>query len=136
VRSAPPPPQGDGAAGGIIATVGDLARFDVALDGGRLLADSLRALMWEPTRTTGGALAPYGLGWFVREAQGRRVVWHTGVWEGRYSALYLKVPSERLTLILLANSDGLRWPTPLDGADIQGSAFARAFLAALLPERR
>ena len=134
VRSTPPPPQGDGAAGGIISTAGDLARFDVALDGGRLLGDSLRALMWEPTRTpSGGASVPYGLGWFVRDVQGRRVVWHTGLWEGRYSALYLKVPSERLTLILLANSDGLRWPTPLDGADIRGSAFARAFLSALLP---
>jgi CubicO group peptidase (beta-lactamase class C family) len=136
VRSTPPPPQGDGAAGGVISTAGDLARFDVALDAGRLLGDSLRALMWQPTRSPTGAVAPYGMGWFVRDVEGRRVVWHTGLWEGRYSALYLKVPAERLTLILLANSDGLQWPTPLDSADIQGSAFARAFLSARLPTQR
>lgn len=136
VRSTPPPPQGDGAAGGIVSTVSDLARFDVALDGGRLLPDSLRALMWRPTQTPTGASTPYGLGWYVDDVRGRRVVWHTGLWEGRYSALYLKVPAERLTLILLANSDGLSWPTPFDRADIQGSAFARAFLSALLPAQR
>jgi CubicO group peptidase (beta-lactamase class C family) len=136
VRSTPPPPQGDGAAGGVISTVADLARFDVVLDAGRLLGDSLRSLMWQPTRAASGTTLPYGLGWFVQDVQGRRVVWHTGLWEGRYSALYLKVPAERRTLILLANSDGLRWPTPLDRADITGSAFARAFLAALPPARR
>jgi CubicO group peptidase (beta-lactamase class C family) len=136
VPSTPPPPQGDGAAGGSVSTVMDLARFDLALDAGRLLGDSLRKLMWEPTRTAAGAALPYGLGWFVQEVHGRRVVWHTGLWEGRYSAFSLKVPAERLTLILLANSDGLRWPTPLDGADIQGSAFARAFLSVVPRERR
>ena len=136
VRSTPPPPQGDGAAGGVVSTVTDLARFDLALDAGRLLGDSLRSLMWEPTRTAADATLPYGLGWFVQDVHGRRVVWHTGLWEGRYSALYLKVPAERLTLILLANSDGLQWPTPFDSADIQGSAFARAFFSAIPRERR
>jgi CubicO group peptidase (beta-lactamase class C family) len=136
VRSTPPPPQGDGAAGGVVSTVTDLARFDLALDAGRLLGDSLRRLLWEPTRNAAGATLPYGLGWFVQEVGGRRVVWHTGLWEGRYSALYLKIPEERLTLILLANGSGLQWPTPLDGADIRGSAFARAFFAAALQGRR
>jgi CubicO group peptidase (beta-lactamase class C family) len=92
--------------------------------------------MWEPTRTAAGATLPYGLGWFVQDVHGRRVVWHTGLWEGRYSALYLKIPAERLTLILLANGNGLEWPTRLDGADIQGSPFARAFFSAVLHERR
>ncbi|MDQ3242480.1 MAG: beta-lactamase family protein [Gemmatimonadota bacterium] len=127
VRSTPPPPQGDGAGGGVASTANDLARFDIALDAGRLLSDSLRALMWQPARTSAGLVAPYGLGWFVQDICGRRVVWHTGLWEGRYSALYLKIPAERLTVILLANSDGLQWSQPLDGADIRRSAFARSF---------
>ena len=135
VRSTPPPPQGDGAAGGVISTVVDLARFDVALDAGRLLHDSSRAEMWRPTRPPGGATLPYALGWFVQEVDGRQVVWHTGLWEGRYSALYLKVPAERVAIVLLANSEGLQWPTPLDGANITGSPFARAFLREMLPRR-
>jgi CubicO group peptidase (beta-lactamase class C family) len=134
VRSPPPPPQGDGAAGGVVTTAMDLARFDVALADGRLLAPEWRAKLWTPARTPTGAALPYGLGWFLAEREGRRLAWHTGLWEGQYSALYLKVlgssAAERLTLILLANSDGLRWPARLDEAAIERSPFATAFLAA------
>ncbi len=130
VPATPPPPQGDGAAGGVIASASDLARFDVALMQGRLINDSLRSIMWTPGTTRAGISTPYGLGWFVDDLQGTRVVWHTGLWEGRYSALYLKVPARRLTLILLANSDGLQWPTRLDEAAIERSPFARALMAA------
>jgi CubicO group peptidase (beta-lactamase class C family) len=134
VRSDPPPPQGDGAAGGVTASAMDLARFDVALTNGRLLAPEWRAKLWTPARTPSGAALPYGLGWFLGGYQGRRLAWHTGLWEGRYSALYLKVlgdaPGERLTLILLANSDALQWETRLDEAAIERSPFATAFLAA------
>ena len=132
VRSDPPPPQGDGAAGGVIASAMDLARFDIALADGRLLTPASRAALWSPTRTPSGRLLPYGLGWFLGTYEGRRVAWHTGLWEGRYSALYLKVlgdtPAERLTLVLLANNDGLQWKTRFDEAAIERSPFATAFL--------
>ncbi|QJR37587.1 serine hydrolase domain-containing protein [Gemmatimonas groenlandica] len=139
VPSDPPPPQGDGAAGGVIASANDVARFDIALTSGRLLAPASRASLWTPTRTPSGAMLPYGLGWFLATYQGRSLAWHTGLWEGRYSALYLKVLNasrdEQLTLILLANSEGLRWPSRLDEAAIERSAFATAFLDAF-PARR
>jgi len=137
VRSDPPPPQGDGAAGGVVASAMDLARFDVALAGGRLLPPEWRAKLWTPGRAPSGAALPYGLGWFLEEYGGRRLAWHTGLWEGRYSALYLKVlgdaPGERLTLVLLANSDALQWETRFDEAAIERSPFATAFLAAFPP---
>lgn len=132
VQSDPPPPQGDGAAGGVIASAMDLARFDIALMTNRLIAPDSRAAMWTPLRTPSGDSLPYGLGWFLGRYGGRRVVWHTGLWDGQYSALYLKVlsdqPRERYTLILLANSEALRWPTRLDEAAVERSPFARAFL--------
>lgn len=137
--SDPPPPQGDGAAGGVIASANDVARFDIALTDGRLLTPASRASLWVPTRAPSGAVLPYGLGWFLATYKGRSLAWHTGLWEGRYSALYLKVLNasrdEQLTLILLANSEGLRWPTRLDEAAIERSAFATAFLEAF-PARR
>ena len=75
-----------------------------------------------------------GLVWFLAERGGRHLAWHAGLWEGQYSALYLKVlgdaPAERLTMILLANSDGLRWPSRCDEAAIERSPFAMAFLEA------
>jgi CubicO group peptidase (beta-lactamase class C family) len=128
VRSEEPGPQGDGAAGGVISSVSDLARFDVALDEGRLISEASKAEMWRPGRSPSGAVLPYGIGWFVKQVDGRRAVWHTGLWEGAYSALYLKLPDERLTLILLANSEGLRWESALDEAAVERSPFAAAFL--------
>lgn len=128
VRSDPPRPQGDGAAGGVISTVMDLARFDLALDGGLLLSDSAKAEMWRPGRSPSGAVLPYGIGWYVQQADGRRLLWHGGWWEKQYSALYLKIPDEGLTLILLANSEGLWWGNPLDAATVERSPFAAAFL--------
>ena len=139
VRSEPPPPQGDGAAGGVIASAMDLARIDIALSDGRLLSAGWREKLWTPMITPVGAVLPYGLGWFLARYEGRRLAWHTGLWEGQYSALYLKVlneeSAERLTLILLANSDGLQWKTRLDEGAIERSPFAVAFLAAF-PERK
>ncbi len=133
-RSQPPPPQGDGAAGGVIASALDLMAFDIALSDGRLLQPAWRARLWKAARTPSGGALPYGLGWFLGAIQGRRVVWHTGLWEGRYSALYLKVlndnPEDRLTLILLANSDALQWPTRFDEAVVERSPYAMAFLSA------
>jgi len=112
----------------------ELARFDIALSNDRLLAPASREKLWTASRSPSGAELPYGLGWFLGQYHGRRVAWHTGLWDGQYSALYLKVldgpRAERLTLILLANSDALKWTTRLDEAAIERSPFAVAFLDA------
>jgi CubicO group peptidase (beta-lactamase class C family) len=129
VASELPGPQGDGAAGGVTSTAADLARFDLALDAGKLLSPASRAALWQTRTGADGQPLPYGLGWFVRTLDGRRVVWHTGLWEQAYSALYLKLPDEGLSLILLANSDGLGWQQGLDEAALERSPFARSFLA-------
>ena len=136
VRSPPLSPQGDGAAGGVISTVLDLAKFDAALDAGKLLSPHSRDAMTTPTRSASGTTLPYGLGFFVQQHRGRRLVWHSGWWEKAYSALYLKVPEERLTLILLANSEGLWWKNPLDAAQVERSPFAVAFLEHFLAHDR
>lgn len=134
-RNSLPPPQGDGAAGGVISTARDLARFDQALDEGRLLTAAARRELQRPAAPG----LPYGLGWFLGDAGGgsgtRAVIWHTGLWEERYSALYLKLLPVRgrrsATLILLANSDGLRWESRLNEATLARSPFAQAFLQAM-----
>ena len=129
-ESPPPGPQGDGAAGGVISTAHDLARFDLALTNDVLLTEASRERMWTAGRAPSGAALPYGIGWFVQDYRGETLVWHSGLWEGAYSAIYLRVPSRRLTLILLANSDGLWWDNPLDAAMIDRSPFVQELLAA------
>ena len=123
VRSSPP---GDplSAATGIVSTVRDLAAFDSALDDGLLLTPSTLSRAWQSSGST-----PTGLGWFVSRHNGERVVWHFGVARDAYSSLIVKVPGRRLTLILLANSDGLAGPpyTLADG-NLSSNLFASLFL--------
>jgi CubicO group peptidase (beta-lactamase class C family) len=111
------------ASGGIVSTVRDLARFDSALDDNVLLADETRRRAWEPSGSV-----PTGLGWFVQSHNGERVVWHFGLARDAASSLYIKVPGRGLTLILLANSDGLAGPYTLSDGDVTVSLFAQLFL--------
>ena len=120
------PPKGINASAGLVSTVLDLARYDAAIDDHRLLSAAAQQVAWTPAASQGRTF-PYALGWFVTDAAGRRLVWHYGQWP-TFSSLILKVPGQRLTLILLANSDGLSAPYPMAPGDIAGSPYARAFL--------
>lgn len=125
-----PRPQRHLAGGaGIVSTVEDLARFDIALDTGVLGGPELTGKLFTPAAAPDGSALPYAYGWYVQPHRGETLVWHGG-WdeEAGFSALYLRVPARRLTLILLANGEGLYWGNPLDRAAVEGSPFARAFL--------
>jgi CubicO group peptidase (beta-lactamase class C family) len=112
---------------GIVSTVRDLARFDGALDDDILLEAETRRRAWEAAGSV-----PTGLGWFVQQYNNERIVWHFGLARDAYSALYVKVPSRKLTLILLANSDGLAAPYTLANGDVTVSLFAQLFLKLFL----
>jgi hypothetical protein len=71
---------------------------------------------------------PTGLGWFVQNYNGQTIYWQFGSTPGAYSSLIVKIPSRDLTLILLANSDGLSEPFSLQNGDVNASVFAKAFL--------
>jgi len=122
------PADGVSAAGGLISTVRDLARFDLALDDNALIGPPLRAAAWTNVTTSAGAPLPTGLGWFVQTYNGERLVWQFGAIRDVGSALVLKVPSRQITLILLANSDGLAPGDTLAAGDVTVSLFARLFL--------
>src|SRR6185503_9179896 len=63
---------------GIITTVLDLAKFDIALDEDRLLRKETKERMWTNAVSNSGKTLPYALGWFVEEIDGRKVIWHYG----------------------------------------------------------
>jgi hypothetical protein len=84
--------------------------------------------MFTPACSDGGQVQPYGLGWFVQEHAGTKLVWHYGWAPYAYSSLILKVPDQGVTLILLANSDGASAEFDLGAGDVLRSPFARAFL--------
>jgi CubicO group peptidase (beta-lactamase class C family) len=115
------------ASAGIKASVHQLAQFDLALDNGRLLPDGWHQRIFQaPLAREAG---DYRWGWFVQDWRGHRLVWHSGWDPDRYSALYLKLPDERLTLIVLANTEAVWWHNSLVRAEIEKSPIAAAFLA-------
>jgi CubicO group peptidase (beta-lactamase class C family) len=121
-------PEAINAASGLVSTVRDLARFDAALDDEILLHEEMLALAWSPGSSGVGGTLPMGLGWFVQTYRGEPVVWHFGLLPNAYSSLIVKLPARNLTLILLANSDGLSAPFQLDAGDVTKSIFATLFL--------
>jgi len=114
--------------GGVISTARDLARFDLALKSGALLRPETLGVAWSPQVGRDNALLPYGIGWFVQSYNGEPVVWQFGQTENASSSLMITLPSRGLTLILLANSDGLTKAFPLPAGDVSVSPFARVFL--------
>jgi CubicO group peptidase (beta-lactamase class C family) len=125
-------PEGITAATGLISTVRDLARFDQALDSFLLLKEETLAAAFtnQQSASTIGqrSVFPTGLGWFVQTYRGEPVIWHFGLIPNAYSSLIVKLPSKHLTLIILANSDGLSSPYQLDLGDVTRSVFATLFL--------
>jgi CubicO group peptidase (beta-lactamase class C family)/uncharacterized membrane protein len=118
------------AAAGMISSVNDLAKFDIALDQGLLLGEAAKSEMHAPAVSTykNRSDLMYGLGWYVQEFEDLQLLWHTGRWSPSTSALYLKVPAENLTYIVLANTDNLT--TPFNGighGDISKSLLALTF---------
>ena len=115
-------------ASGLVSTARDLARFDTAIDNDELVHGELRAVAWTNGTTSTGTSLPWGLGWFLQAYNGERLVWHFGNLRDTASSLVLKVPGRDITLILLANSDGLSAPYALSEGDVTASLFAKLFL--------
>jgi CubicO group peptidase (beta-lactamase class C family) len=115
-------------AGGVISTVRDLAEFDLALRNGVLLEETTLAAAWRNPVNQAGQPLPHGDGWFVQVYNGEPVIWQFGVQDHASSSLMVHLPTRHLTLILLANSDGLVRPFPLDQGDLDVSPFGRLIL--------
>ena len=120
--------DGLSASTGVVSTVRDLARFDAALDSTLLLRADTLAAAWTNAVGRDRPGVPTGLGWFVQRYNGQPVVWHFGLVPNGYSSLLLKLPDRQLTLILLANSDGLSSSFDLASGDVTKSLFAILFL--------
>jgi len=133
VRSTPPPDD-FWASAGLVSTVRDLAKYDAAIDRHALLGEEMQARAWTPLRSSTGEQLAMGLGWYVTDYRGERLVWHFGHWGTGFSAMYLKIPARKLSLILLANSENLADHHYKIGEDVTHDLFACSFLGAFVPD--
>ena len=116
---------------GIISTARDLAKLDVGLKQGLLLERETLAAAWSVPQDSVPP-RPHGLGWFVQVVNGELVVWQFGA-SPVSSSFMMSLPARRLTMILLANSNGLVEPFVLAPGDVTASPFARVFLGLVSP---
>jgi CubicO group peptidase (beta-lactamase class C family) len=103
----PAPKEGAGwlfAAGELAMTAEDLARWDLALLDGTLLAPASLQAMATTRLLSNGTSAEYGLGLFVYMASGRRVLEHDGEVSGFVSQNTL-YPDQKAAVIVLTNQD-------------------------------
>src|ERR1043165_1751914 len=92
------------AGGAVCATATDLAKWQAALDSGRVLTPSSLALMRTPTTLADGTKIDYGLGTRLGSLDGHRVLGHYGG-EGRggFRPLLESFPDDHLTIVILMN---------------------------------
>jgi CubicO group peptidase (beta-lactamase class C family) len=113
---------------GIVTTVLDMAKFDVAMDQNLIVSKASKAAMFSETISNSGKPLPYGLGWFVQKYADIKLVWHYGWAPKAYSSLILKVPEKDVTFILFANSEGASSNFHLGRGNVLRSPFAVSFL--------
>ncbi|HEU4638893.1 MAG TPA: serine hydrolase, partial [Candidatus Binatia bacterium] len=128
-------PQGFSTSAGLMSTVLDMVRYDIAIDQNKFVTKETQQLAFTPAVSTKGESLPYGLGWFTTNYKGTKLLWHYGYWTGN-SSFILKVPEQNITFIIMANSDNLSRPTDLGAGNALSSAVAMAFLKTFIfPEK-
>jgi CubicO group peptidase (beta-lactamase class C family) len=104
-------------AGGIDASVGDMARYalfqlgDGTMDGSRVVSAQMMTELHHPEIAVGADWAShrieslhYALGWFTGEARGAHLVYHNGANPGFRAAVVL-VPTAKAGVVILTNGE-------------------------------
>jgi len=100
--------------GGIYSSVDDLAKWDAALCGDRLLRPESLRLAFQPATQTDDPAVQYGFGWRIT-GESR---WHSGETIGFRNAI-VRFLEQRLTVIVLTNrNDPAPYPTALAIAEV------------------
>ena len=93
-----------GAAGALVSSVDDLARWTLALHGGKVLKPESYARMVKDYPLGPGSSTQYGFGLGLRGGPGRQLVWHNGEINGFHA--YLEAdPQLGTVVVILTNSD-------------------------------
>jgi CubicO group peptidase (beta-lactamase class C family) len=90
-------------AGEIVSTVGDMIKWDAALDTEKTLKNSSKELMWTSGKLNNGKSFGYGFGWFIATLNGHKNIGHPGSTSG-FSASNQRFPDDGLEIVVLCNS--------------------------------
>lgn len=114
------------AAGAIISTVDDLARWDAAVTAGKLLKPASWQRAFTRYTLANGKPTGYGYGWHIDTMQGSERVAHGGGIPG-FSAYAMRLPREKVFVAVLANNDRLPMSTSVVGARAAALAIGKPY---------
>jgi CubicO group peptidase (beta-lactamase class C family) len=90
--------------GSLYFTVLDLAKWDAALYGQKLLKRSSLEQMWMPVKLNNGKTYDYGFGWSLDQIRGHKDIEHGGAWQG-FTTHISRFVDDKLTVVALTNLD-------------------------------
>ena len=132
-KARPISPTQSFAAGALISTVDDLARWDAAITAGRLLKPETWRRMFRPYRLRNGQETRTGMGWFLdRNTFGKDVYFHAGGING-FASIVFRVPSADLYVAVLLNNSGETISALKVGQALLGAALTERSFAAPKP---
>lgn len=100
-------------AGTIVSTIGDMAKWDAAINHNRFLKPETQRLMWEKTKLPAGE-ANYGFAWVITTWRGHPCVEHSGGTAG-FSCDYRRFQDLGLSVMVFSNL----YATGVDGIEIR-----------------
>lgn len=92
------------AAGSLVSTVDDLAKWDAAISAGKLLKPASWKLAFTPYKVSPEKSTNYGYGWGVGTFQGVPVLDHGGGING-FRTFALRLPEQKVFVAVLSNAD-------------------------------
>ena len=93
------------AAGSLLSSVDDLAKWDAAIAAGKLLKPETWKRAFAPYTLTDGTKTVYGYGWGIRKLQGQDSMAHSGGING-FSSYSVRVPASKVYAAMLFNRAG------------------------------
>jgi D-alanyl-D-alanine carboxypeptidase len=88
---------------GVITSLPDMIKWDLALRNGKWLNEESRRLMFAPARLNDGTFVAYAFGWFVYPMCGTVHYEHSGGFRTGFNSDILLLPEKGLDVIVLAN---------------------------------
>jgi CubicO group peptidase (beta-lactamase class C family) len=93
------------AAGALVSTVDDLARWDAAISAGKLLNAESWKQVFSPFKLKNGRTTKYAYGWVMGPTRPFQTFEHGGAIPG-FVSYAVRVPEKQLFVAVLANDDG------------------------------
>ena len=114
--------------GAFLSTVLDLAKWDAALDSGKILKQATLEQAWTPVKLNNGQTHLYGFGWDLTPIAGHKRINHGGSLPG-FRAYGARFVDDKVTVIVLTNGDNAN-------AGGLATGVANFYIPGLIPNRK